>query len=300
MSELCRRIIALRLEEQVPTVDLSPKCDEHKLSAAVDSPVNSMQGVRHPWAPQFRPHRLPLPSQPIPIPHHTMDVAPSRYPQTCSTPSAFSMSPSAHETQRKEHRFSLSAFLDCPDPISRYPPKSRFLGSYPISRCFRMEPNHTPQSPTDMQRATASIPNWSDPTTDSKCSNLLVPQTGLVPRPAPSSSTHSASSLCSSAGSESLPAFFMTESTPLAKPVLMNAPAVIDRLQDTLVTAPPGSSQPFVNGLYSRVPPTMPENIFSNSMPPVSLDREPACHRPGPEVQRELREFLEMGHANPC
>jgi hypothetical protein len=133
ISALCRRIAALRLNDDGPTKTKERKPSDDSKCMAESNTTLSFETNRPHWAPQFRPNSLSVPSTTARSPATTNGTSSPKEPQPCLT--SFKASPPSFEIlddRRKEARvFPLSAFLACPDATGRYPSRSKFLEAKP-------------------------------------------------------------------------------------------------------------------------------------------------------------------------
>lgn len=94
-------------------------------------------------------------------------------------------------------------------------------------------------------------------------------------------------------------------SPPLTTTLTWTTPSpsstVFQRIPNTLITAPVGSLRPFISIPAPQTQPAMSKDPAKLPiLTPIMARRKLALNPPSPKVQRELEQFLDLGHANPC
>jgi hypothetical protein len=151
ITALCQRFAALRLNDDGPTKTNEHKPPNQSKSVVETNAALSFETNRPHWAPQFRPNSMPATSITAQTSAILKETSLSKEPQRClPSPKAFPTSVESLDMRKKEPRFfPLSAFLACPDPMGRYPSKSKFSEAKP-----KYSISHTPDTAISIPPAT--------------------------------------------------------------------------------------------------------------------------------------------------
>ncbi|KAF1837011.1 hypothetical protein BDW02DRAFT_645663 [Decorospora gaudefroyi] len=159
ISALCKKIAALRLDEDATSRTSKANAANHDPHVAGTNPTSSFQSARPYWAPQFRPNRLPTKSETMSTPTKTEENSNFRKrPQPCL--SSTKLSSACRETPyiwgTEPRPDSPSAFLACPDITERYPSQPRFTQAKTKKRSNEFCAPLSLPPPTHAQKAAVS------------------------------------------------------------------------------------------------------------------------------------------------
>ncbi|CBY00030.1 predicted protein [Plenodomus lingam JN3] len=261
--------------------------------------LQAPEAILQHWSPQCRPNTLL--SSPISVlPAVHVDPKPGSISETCLARTSRTLShPDRFKIERKDSRFfPLSAFLACPDSIGRCPSTSKFLNSTTVE-----SPSSSASPSTDKTNSSEAIA--ASPSTIPSRSCALPFSTPMWS--APASPSHDSDLQLASFAKRDLMHSLQKSSKQLDAADYRATPDAgasgCKRTCTALITAPIGSSRPFINMVSLQVRPAIPKEIFDPKVtltPAMPLKSKLTLHPTRLERQHDTRNFLDLGHANPC
>ncbi|KAF3007456.1 hypothetical protein E8E13_004292 [Curvularia kusanoi] len=286
IDELCDQFSALRLDGNEPTANgVSPA----KPSGCYTTDLST---VRHHWAPQFRPNSVPKSTfaqkdTSKPLIQQPISSLPLILPIPTASSSVAVATPDSMLAGRMiANRFPLSAFLrDITSPTDCagfWPPQSHKLGSASAS----YSQGSAGQPVTSAQPTAVAAPC---------CNSQLLADSTLQPHDA-----------VSAHGEGPLSLLLAIKSTTVQTDSLASPPDP-DSMMVSSSSSSGSTTKPFATKYSIPVDPrtVTPESLGEDFVAdtvvgPSLLRRRLASGTPSPKIQKEVEEFLNMGHAEKC
>ncbi|KAL6705789.1 hypothetical protein ACN47E_006427 [Coniothyrium glycines] len=227
-----------------------------------------IESVRHHWAPQFRPGRLPPSPAPISIPgsEHEKQISQLRMP--CLTlPGSSAVLWQRTKTPTKEPWYSVSDFLASAEPWIPPHAKPRLLKKLTTEVTYSTQPVHPFSYAVSMQSATFNASRHFQATLQQPLKHFVMDSSDMKGNPA------------------------------IAPLTTLSAPKLPLHASD----APRKQSRFFDDGMYrfpttmkrlDRQPKSEQKAVFDSRwfFKPLTADQE----------EEKMCHFLNLGHANPC